>query len=249
MVVKHVDVPYAKRRKVRRSADLYAVKQIPEEHLSAYFPSQKAVWYMRKRGFSRKTVERFNVGYDMYKNRVIIPIRDGRDKLVAFIGRTTLHKDQLRLKDERRAAAGKDPFPRYMIYDNVPRRFLMLNQSFAEKGGDAVIVVESSMDYLMLRQWGYDNVVCILGSHASNWQWSLLSKFKRIYAFLDNDAAGASGVQGLIKNAEQTDIVIHVPNYEEADGDVDEMTHSRFKFLLETSTPVSRWVKKIPLLA
>lgn len=251
LVEKVVSPQFLKRKRRKKAKDFneYSLETIPNNYLDAYYPSQVAIDYMKTRGFTEETCRRFKIGYDRIRKRVVIPVYDEMGRLVTFSGRITGSKKEIDAKNKQREAAGRKPIPRYLIYYKAPRRFLMLNAEQALSSYDEIIVVESAMDYLALRQMGIDDVVCIFGSHLTDYQWSLIEHCKKIYAFLDNDPAGASGIEAILKRTQKTNNIVYIPDYKPEDGDFDEMSKDRFLELYHGAIPVSRFKKTIPLIA
>ena len=244
-VSKYVDLD-KKRKKIKQKFDKYDLAPLPESHLGAFFPATGHYDYMKSRGFNKSFCDEHEIGFDRHRKRVVFPIRDANDDLVAFNGRSLLSKEKIDSINKKRQAEDKGPYPRYRIYNKAPRRFLLGNSVYTTRNKDSVIVVEASMDYLALRKYGYENVVCIYGSHVSNYQWSLIKHFKSIYAFFDNDSAGADGAIKLIKEAKKNPDGprILLPQYNEDDKDFDEMTKARAVELVETAKTYDSLTKK-----
>jgi DNA primase len=126
------------------------------------------------RGFHADTLEEFEVGFSEKKNRIVLPVRDERFRLIAMIGR----------------AISDDQDPRYLYSRGFKRAKVVYNLCNAKKY-DSVIVTEGSLDAIKIHQAGFPNVVATLGSKVSEEQFSLLRKyFDEIIAFPDKDDAG-----------------------------------------------------------
>lgn len=244
-VSKYVTLPNQKPRRRKKAGDAYNLRPVPESYLAAYCPSEHHYKYMLRRGFSQVTLDQNEIGFDRIKKRVVFPIRDSEGQLVTFVGRSILPKDKIDTINKKREAEGLKPHPRYLIYYKAPRRFLLGFAQYLDDH-DEIIVVESMMDALALRQLGYDNVFSILGSHVSDYQWSLIKDKSVIYAFLDNDSAGADGVISLVKRAknEPDSPKILIPQYEEDDSDFDEADPDRVHELVLTALSYDAMTKK-----
>jgi DNA primase len=129
---------------------------------------------LSERGLEYETLETFEVGYSMPKERVVIPVRDAQYKLVGFIGRA--------VKSEQE--------PRYLYNKGFKRADVLFNIQNA-KAYNSCIIVEGSIDAMFIHQAGFPNVVATLGSRVSEYQYKLMRRyFDSITIFSDNDAAG-----------------------------------------------------------
>ena len=126
------------------------------------------------RGLSLETLEYFEIGYSRVKDRVVIPVRAQDYKLVGFIGRA-IHEEQE---------------PRYLYNKGFKRADVLFNIQNAKKY-ESCIVVEGSVDAMMIHQAGFPNVVSTLGAQVSSNQVKILKRcFDSIIIFSDNDDAG-----------------------------------------------------------
>ncbi len=173
--------------------------------------------YLEKRGLTRETLDRFQVGYalnrwdgllrylipkgytqeellevglvveregggyyDRFRGRVIVPIRDGRGRIIGFGGRILgegqpkyLNSPQTPLFDKSRVLFGLDQA-----------------KAGIRTRGEAVIV-EGYMDVLMAHQHGINNVVAQMGTALTEAQLNTLKRLThRFVLALDSDAAG-----------------------------------------------------------
>lgn len=134
------------------------------------------------RGLSYDTLEHFEIGYSTVKERIVIPVRDQSYKLVGFIGRA--------IKPEQE--------PRYLYNKGFKRADVLFNIQNAKKY-DSCIIVEGSVDAMMVHQAGFPNVVSTLGAQVSANQIKMIKRcFDSIIIFSDNDDAG---------NAMKSDII------------------------------------------
>ena len=144
--------------------------------------------YLENRGFSSKTMERFEVGFTSkwrgrepktralrMEDRITIPGHDEHGKLAGFIGRTP---------------CGDEPKYRYSY--GYPKSHTLFNlhraKNFTDRG---LIFVEGSLDVMKIHEFGYPNVVGILGAKLSVVQIELVKAYcDTAYFMFDNDAAG-----------------------------------------------------------
>lgn len=118
----------------------------------------------------------------LFKNRLIIPIRDFKGNIVGFGGRS------LDPKAPKYVNTGENKF--------FNKSKLLFNLNVA-RGYPSVIVVEGYMDALSLITTGTMNVVATMGTAVSNYHLAVF-KNKKIILSLDNDSAGRQATLDLI---------------------------------------------------
>ena len=151
--------------------------------------------YLASNGFGRDQLALTGVitdsqagGYrDLFRNRLMFPIRDGEGRLAGFGGR-----------------ALDDSNPKYL---NIPRSpvfdkgSILYGLYLAREGaqGQGIVVVEGYMDAIAGHQHGFSNTVASMGTALTQQQVSLLSSFVRrtaspgraeVVLALDPDTAG-----------------------------------------------------------
>jgi DNA primase len=160
--------------------------------------------------------EEGNSYYDLFRNRLIIPIKDDRGRVIAFGGRT-MGDDQVKYLNS----------PETPIYTKGEHLFAFNLAKESIKERDAVIVVEGYFDAITMHQFGFTNAVATLGTALTDRQARQLVRYtesKRVYLCFDSDAAGARavdrGVEMLQQIAQGVGIemrVIHVPGGKDPD--------------------------------
>src|SRR2546427_1370067 len=145
--------------------------------------------YLRKKGFSEEeAVAAGLVGagergpYDRFRDRLVVPIKDGRGRIVAFGGRA-MRPDQ----------PGK--------YVNSPQTALF-NKSATLYGLDVAraairkertaVIVEGDFDAIAMHQAGFTNTVASMGTALTEDQYHVLDamRIERAVVAFDGDAAG-----------------------------------------------------------
>lgn len=125
--------------------------------------------------------------YDLFRNRLMIPICDSEGKVIAFGGRT-MGDDQVKYLNS----------PESPIYTKGQHLFGFNLAKEAIKAKDAVIVVEGYFDAITPHQHGFTNTVATLGTALTEQQAKLLVRYtenKRVFLSFDADAAGAKAVE------------------------------------------------------
>jgi DNA primase len=120
--------------------------------------------------------------YDRFRNRLLFPIRDVRQRTIAFGGRVL---DQ--------------SLPKYINSPETPvytkgRNFYGLNISKEGiRDADAVAVVEGYLDFIVPYQYGYHPIVASLGTALTHEQARLLKRYtQNVVMVYDADDAGQS---------------------------------------------------------
>jgi len=144
------------------------------EHVDGLSRTMEDLQYMLDRGYTKGVLDQFEVGFNRKMNRIVIPARDDRHKLVGLIGR----------------AVEKDVMPKYKYTQGFPKKHILFNLNHA-KTHKSVILVEGSLDCMKVYQAGYPGVCAVLGSSLSDEQQTLIEKhFLSVIIFTDQDDAG-----------------------------------------------------------
>ena len=120
--------------------------------------------------------------YDRFRNRLMIPIRDDRGRMVGFGGR----------------ALGGDEGAKYInspqsaIFDKSRLLYGLDRGKSAIRDSSTAVIVEGYMDVIQAHQAGYLNVVAQMGTAMTEPQIRLVAPryAKRIVLALDADEAG-----------------------------------------------------------
>jgi DNA primase len=129
------------------------------------------------------TSERAEEPYDRFRGRLIFPIRDLRDRPIAFGGRIL--------------ASESDSIPKYINSPESPifhkgRTLYGLGWARHEiRREDASLLCEGYMDVLALHRGGFKTAVAPLGTSLTHDQAELLKRYgRRVFLLYDSDAAG-----------------------------------------------------------
>lgn len=136
--------------------------------------------------------------YDRFRNRLMIPIRDERGRVVGFGGRA------LGLGDNAKYINS----PQSALFDKSRLLFgLDMGRRAIRETGTAV-VVEGYMDVIQAHQAGYRNVVAQMGTAMTEPQVQLLEQpgAKKIVISLDADAAGLSAARRSLDRAGNSEL-------------------------------------------
>ncbi|RME77234.1 MAG: DNA primase [Chloroflexi bacterium] len=134
-------------------------------------------------------------GYDRFRNRLMIPIRDSRGRVIGFGAR----------------ALAEDQQPKYMNSPQTPvfdKSRVLFGMDLARKAirqNDEVVIVEGYMDVIQAHQQGERNVVAQMGTSLTEPQLRLIAPLaRRIVLALDADAAGNAAVIRSLSVARQS---------------------------------------------
>jgi len=118
--------------------------------------------------------------YDLFRNRLIFPIRDARGQVIAFAGRVL-----------------DTSLPKYINSPESPlyhKSSVLFGLDMALpsiRTGNSVIIVEGYFDHLALYQAGVQNVVATCGTALTGTHAGLIKRHaERVYTLFDSDGAG-----------------------------------------------------------
>lgn len=136
-------------------------------------------------GLARRRAE--EKGYfDLFRNRLMIPIVDERGRVIAFGGRT-LADDQVKYLNS----------PETPVYHKGQTLYAFDQAKEAIQAKDRVILVEGYFDAIAAHQFGFNETVATLGTALTEAQAKLLIRYtesKRVYLCFDADTAGEKAV-------------------------------------------------------
>ena len=184
--------------------------------------------YMKKKGFDDTILnqtglftfhEKYGAG-DKFWNRVMFPIMDKTNKVIAFGGRVM--------------GDGKPKYlnsPETLIFDKS-RNLYGLNFLHG-KLDHGIIICEGYMDVIALHQAGFTNAVASLGTAFTSQQSSLLKRYSdTVYLCYDSDGAGVKAALRaipMLKEAGITVRVIDMRPYKDPDEFIKALSAEEFK--------------------
>lgn len=137
--------------------------------------------YMEDRGFSKRTLKRWGIGFDRENNRVTIPVYDAQGTLAGFSKRAVLAKDS----------------PKY-LHLGFSKSTILYGQNFA-KGEKIAVVSEGQLDTLAVAQHIEEKAVqgiipvATMGSKVGPRQVSALARFDKVILAFDNFSVDEDG--------------------------------------------------------
>ena len=161
--------------------------------------------------------------YDVFRNRVMIPIIDIRGNVVGFGGRVLDDSKPKYINTESTLAFSKS------------RNLFALN--FAKNAGRELNLCEGYMDVIAMHQAGFTNTVAALGTSFPEEQMQLIARYAdRINLIFDADGAGQKATRRAIDNLRRTGLdvrVVTIPDGKDPDEYIQKNGASAFRLLLD----------------
>lgn len=190
--------------------------------------------------------------YDRFRNRVIIPIRDERGRVVGFGGRVLDPEDSPKYLNS----------PQSPVFDKSRLLFGLDVARQAISHTETAVIVEGYMDVIQAHQAGFANVVAQMGTALTEAQLHLLVPryTRRVVLALDADAAGQNATMRSLEVARQTlqsdyagrlaaDIrILQMPGAKDPD-DLLRETPDEWQALVENARPVADYVIDVEVSA
>src|SRR6266480_1009050 len=152
------------------------------------------IGYLKKKGYSDEEVVaaglvgRSDRGlFDWFRHRLIVPIKDGRGRIIAFGGRA-MRADQ----------RGKYVNSQATVLFNKSATLYALDAARpAIRKERAAVIVEGYFDAIALHQAGFENAVASMGTALTEDQYHVLDamRIERAIVAFDGDAAGQSSAE------------------------------------------------------
>lgn len=191
--------------------------------------------YMRKEGYGEEElIAAFLCGrsekgylYPSFRNRVMFPIIDVSENVIAFGGRV-MEKIEPKYKN-----SSDTP-----VFKKGSNLFAL---NFAHKSGaEEMILCEGYMDVIAMHAAGYTNAVATLGTAIKAEQARLLSRYtKRVILSYDSDEAGQKAADKALRLLEEVGLevkVLKIPNAKDPDEYIQRFGAHAFKKVIEASS-------------
>jgi DNA primase len=186
--------------------------------------------------------------YDRFRNRLMIPIRDERGRVVGFGARALAAEDNPKYLNS----------PQTPLFDKSKLLFALDLAGNAIRQSETVVIVEGYLDAIQAHQAGYHNVVAQMGTALTETQLKLVAPrwANKIILALDSDAAGQSATRRSLEVARQTlqadyggrlsvDIrILTVPDAKDPD-DLIRQHPQEWQELIANAEPVADYVIRI----
>lgn len=177
-------------------------------------------------GFLCKISQKTNKPFDLFRNRVIVPIIDTKGNVIAFGGRVL-----------------DDSLPKYLNSSDTPvfkksKNLFALN--YARKDcAERIILCEGYMDVIALHGAGFSNAVATLGTAITPEQARLMSRYtKSVVIAYDSDEAGQRAADKAFKLLGEVGLdvkILKMTGAKDPDEYIKNFGSERFKRLLDES--------------
>ena len=197
----------------------------------------KSKGYNEEEILASNLVKKNSFGYnDVYKNRLMFPIQDVRNRYIAFGGRVLDKSLPKYINSPEGIAYSKG---RNLYAMNVAKNANM----------DKIIMVEGYMDAVSLHQRGIPNAVASLGTALTEGQARLLRKYaEKVIISYDSDGAGqAATLRGLeiLTNVGCDVRILQMEGAKDPDEYVIKYGNGRFNLLVENAISLVEFKTKI----
>lgn len=166
--------------------------------------------------------------YDTFQDRIIFPIIDENNNVVAFSGRKYTNEDlNNNTLPKYSNTKETDIFKKSDVFYNI-------NNALAEiKKKREIIITEGFMDTIRMSSVGYKNVVAIMGTAFTQKHLEKIIKWKcKVILNLDQDDAGVKGTieagETLLKNNIDTEVIVF-EDYKDSDDFIKNKGSDAFK--------------------
>lgn len=188
--------------------------------------------------------DRGNV-YDRFRNRLMIPIRDDKGRVVGFGARALAPDDEPKYLNS----------PQTAIFDKSSTLFGLDRAKTSIRDSETAVIVEGYMDVIQAHQAGFQNVIAQMGTAMTEAQLKLIAPryAKKIIMALDADDAGQNATRRSLevaRNALQADYmgkmsvdirVLQIADAKDPD-DVLRETPEKWAEYVANATPVADFV-------
>ncbi len=170
--------------------------------------------YLRKKGYTNEDMQTAGLVikstkgsyYDRFRNRLMFPIIDSRDYVIAFSGRTL----QKETKEAKYINSPETP-----IYHKRQTLYGLHVAKESIRNEKKVMIVEGEFDMISSFMHGINNVVAVKGSIVTKEQIALLKKYTdHVILALDSDFSGNETTLRAIKDAEEVDMRIDIITFD-----------------------------------
>jgi DNA primase len=162
---------FSKKRRVAKEAK---TEVLPDNYMERYSNSEDKLSVWLTDGISRRSMDRFQVCYDSFSDRLVYPIRNTDGKIISVSGRTL--DPQWKEKGLRKYTYFHPIGTLNTIYGLAENR-----QSILEKR--EIIVFEGAKSVLLSDTWGICNTAALMTSHLNVYQLRILAHLARRVVF------------------------------------------------------------------
>jgi DNA primase len=150
--------------------------------------------YLRKKGYtdaeavaSGLIIDHERGLFDRFRDRLMVPIRDGKGRIVAFAGRAMRPGQPAKYMNS----------PRTDLFDKSTTLFALDVAKAKMRRTNEAVIVEGQFDAIACHQEGLDNAVASMGTALTEGQYRILDdlKIEKAVVAFDGDAAGQANAE------------------------------------------------------
>lgn len=218
--------------------------ELPKLFLAPFRGGKLTHNYFFERGFTKETMQKFDVGWDRTRLRITVPVYWEDGTPCGLIGRVVLPErvnGKLSKKYKKYYPVGNET--RYYIYENFPTgEILFPLTKFKPREDGLAVLVEGQYDCMWMHQLGFDFTLSSLGSKlAYHKQRKLAPQIEilkrlgvtKVLLLRDNDKAGLEGIEHDAKLLKAEGIIPFVTDYPEGKNDPQELTKEEVVLMLD----------------
>ena len=235
---KELAIEYLKQRGLTgNTAKRYAIGYAPagwDNLLNAFGHQEKTRRALATTGM---LISKDNGGfYDRFRQRIMFPIRDHRNRVLGFGGRV-LGDDTPKYLNSPETPVFHKGHTVYGLYEALQ----------VQRHWQQIIIVEGYMDVVMLAQHGVNNAVATLGTAITPQHIKLLSRYADQFVFcFDGDTAGKKAAEraleiilSVVIRADQFSFMF-LPTGDDPDSFIQRVGATQFKQTVATALPLSK---------
>lgn len=170
-------------------------------HSISYDWEQDDNEYLHNRGFTDETIRQWKIYYNAFE--LAIPVENANGEILGFVYRTLANEE-----------------PKY-IHPGLDKKGILFNLHNVK--GSKVSITEGPLDCIWMYQCGFSDIVSTLGT-VSDEQIELLSRFKRVDCYMDNDEAGVKATRRIGYALTRRKIPVYVSVLPDGKKDVQELS-------------------------
>lgn len=164
----------------KRKTEASGHRILQNDYMDRFEEDHPALQLWRDEGITDLTMDRFEVRFDVFTNRIVFPLRDAEGNIINVIGRTV--DPDFKAKNLRK-------YTYYFPLGNLDVLFGYELARYAIDVTNEIILFESAKSVMLCDGWGIHNTCAILTSHLNDYQRKFLIKLGRPVVFaLDKDA-------------------------------------------------------------
>jgi DNA primase len=173
-------------------------------------------------------------GGEMFRSRMMIPLRDGQGQVVGFTGRIIGEGEPKYLNT-----------PGTILYDKGRQVFGLNFAKTTIRKADFAVLVEGNLDVISSHQAGVENVVACAGTALTRDHLKALSRLSHnVRLCFDGDRAGIAATERAIALAEPLELKLSVISFDNA-KDPDELIQQgieKWRAVIDQHVPAVEWV-------